>query len=60
MVYVAGRTGTAGTKDFLAVHALQDQYLLTPLSRFEPDAPAPAAQSRYPSRAIISEGDDNR
>ena len=41
MVCVAGRTGTAGTKDYLAVHQLQDQYLLTPLSRFMPDAPAP-------------------
>ena len=41
MVFVVGRTGTAGTKDYLAVHRLQDQYLLTPLSRYEPDAPTP-------------------
>jgi hypothetical protein len=39
MAWLIGRTGTAGTKDYLAVHRLQDQYQLTPLSRFEPDAP---------------------
>jgi hypothetical protein len=54
MVYVAGRTGTAGTKDFLAVHALQDQYLLTPLSRFEPDAPPAEPVEPWPSTKDFS------
>jgi hypothetical protein len=49
MAFVVGRTGTAGTKDYLAVHRLQDQYLLTPLSRFEPDAPAPRPVEPWPS-----------
>ena len=39
LAWLIGRTATSGTKDFLAVHRLQDQYQLTPLSRFEPDAP---------------------
>jgi len=54
MVYVAGRTGTAGTRDFLAVHELQDQYLLTPLSRFEPDAPFPEPVEAWPSTKDFS------
>jgi hypothetical protein len=43
MVWLTGRTGTAGTRDYLAVHRLQDGYRLTPLSEFGPDAPAPRA-----------------
>jgi hypothetical protein len=54
MVCVAGRTGTAGTKDYLAVHRLQDQYLLTPLSRFVPDAPPPQAVEPWPSTKDFS------
>jgi hypothetical protein len=54
MVYVAGRTGTAGTRDFLAVHEMQDQYLLTPLSRFEPDAPFPEPVEAWPSTKDFS------
>jgi len=41
MAWLIGRTGTAGTRDYLAVHRLQDQYRLTPLSRFT-GGPAPA------------------
>lgn len=40
MVWLIGRTAAAGTRDYLAVHALQDQYLLTPLSVYD-DAQAP-------------------
>jgi len=54
MVYVAGRTGTAGTRDFLAVHELQDMYLLTPVSRFEPDAPFPEPVEAWPSTKDFS------
>ena len=54
MVYVAGRTGTAGTRDFLAVHELQDMYLLTPVSRFEPDAPFPQPVEAWPSTKDFS------
>jgi hypothetical protein len=54
MVCVAGRTGTAGTKDYLAVHRLQDQYLLTPLSRFLPDMPAPSRVEPWPSTKDFS------
>jgi hypothetical protein len=45
MVWVLGRTGAAGTKDYLAVHTLQNNYLLNPLSEFlnqsPPSAPPP-------------------
>ena len=54
MVFLVGRTGTAGTKDFLSVHRLQDQYLLTPLSRFEPDAPSPRSIEPWPSTQDFS------
>ena len=42
MVWIIGRTQTNGKEDYAAVHALQDQYKLTPLSAFG-KAAAPAA-----------------
>jgi hypothetical protein len=41
MVRVIGRTSASGTKDYLAVHALQNNYLLTPLSEFTEHAAPP-------------------
>src|ERR1700704_6185782 len=41
MVRVIGRTSAAGTKDYLAVHALQNNYLLTTLSDFTQHAAPP-------------------
>ena len=44
MVWILGRTQTNGTSDFAAVHAIQRQYTLTPLSAFgKPYSPPPAA-----------------
>ena len=56
MAWLIGRTGTAGTKDYLAVHRLQDQYLLTPLSRFEPDARPPPVPSVHWRRRVGAGG----
>ncbi len=41
MVWLIGRTGAAGTRDYLAVHALQNNYLLSPLSEFLNQSPPP-------------------
>jgi hypothetical protein len=49
LAWLIGRTGTAGTRDYLAVHRLQDQYQLTPLSRFVPDAPPPQRFEALPA-----------
>jgi hypothetical protein len=54
MVCIGGRTGTAGTKDFLAAHRLQDQCQLTPLSRFVPDTPAAHDVDPWPSTKDFS------
>ncbi|WP_413290554.1 DUF1254 domain-containing protein [Bdellovibrio sp. HCB337] len=42
MVWVVGRTATTGGKDFETVHAIQNRYKLTPLSRFDRSVSAPA------------------
>src|SRR5262245_57686341 len=41
LTMVGGRTYTAGTEDYAAVHALQDQYKLTPLSAWGQDYTPP-------------------
>jgi hypothetical protein len=41
LVWIIGRTYTAGEADFAAVNAVQDQYKLTPLSAFGTDYVAP-------------------
>lgn len=45
LVWLVGQTSAAGTKDYLAVHALQNNMLLTPLSQYadggEPPRPVP-------------------
>jgi hypothetical protein len=44
MVWLIGRTYTAGKRDYDAVHALQRQYTLTPLSKWgKTSPPAPGA-----------------
>lgn len=48
MVWIVGRTSAAGTKDYLAVHALQNDFLLIPLSEYAPDAPAPREVTPLP------------
>lgn len=49
LAWIIGRTDTAGTRDYLAVHALQDSCLLTPLSGFAPGMPAPAPVAPLPA-----------
>jgi hypothetical protein len=49
MAWIIGRTSTAGTKDYLAVHAMQDQYRLTPLSAFVDGTPYQPAQPPAPA-----------
>ena len=46
MAWIIARTGTAGRADYAAVHAVQDQYSLMPLSQYgkEPAALAPAPE----------------
>jgi hypothetical protein len=51
LAWITGRTRTTDTRDYLAVHALQDTYRLTPLSRFEPTAAAPAPVVPWPTGA---------
>lgn len=45
MVWIIGRTQTNGKKDYDAVHGLQAQYKLTPLSAFGKDYAPPASVS---------------
>jgi hypothetical protein len=49
LVWLIGRTATAGTRDYLAVHALQDQYLLTPLSVYDDAQPPPRLVEPWPT-----------
>src|SRR5215831_5751466 len=41
--WIIGRTQTNGTSDYAAVHTVQDQYRLTPLSSWGKTSPAPAS-----------------
>ena len=48
MVWLIGRTSAAGTKDYLAVHALQNNYLLSPLSEFTGQSESPQPEQPLP------------
>jgi hypothetical protein len=56
MVWILGRTSAAGTRDYLTVHMLQNNYLLTPLSEYldqsSPPAPPPLFASSDGSAAV--------
>ena len=54
LVSLGGRISTLGTRDYLAVHALQDQLQLVPLSRYAPEAPAPVTVPDLPSTQDFS------
>jgi hypothetical protein len=54
MVWLIGRTATAGTRDYLAVHALQDQYQLTPLSVYDDAQPPPVVVDEWPGTTDTS------
>jgi hypothetical protein len=53
-VSILARTSTGGTRDYLAVHALQDSYLLIPLSEYVLDAPSPGAVDPLPAAAATT------
>jgi hypothetical protein len=48
MAWLIGRIATAGTRDYLAVHALQDQFRLTPLSVYDEAEPPPQVVEEWP------------
>jgi hypothetical protein len=54
MVWIIGRTSAAGTKDYLAVHALQNNYLLSPLSEFIGESESPVTPPPLPSTTDLS------
>jgi hypothetical protein len=56
MVWIVGRTYTAGTRDYEAVHALQRQYQLVPLGAWGKSA-APAREPSTPTRAEDRDSD---
>jgi hypothetical protein len=54
LVWILGRTSIAGIKDYLAVHALQDQMRLTPLSAWTGDPTDYLPPSMPPASATAS------
>lgn len=66
MVWIIGRTQTNGPKDYAAVHAIQKQYRLVPLSSFGKPYKPPASQidptvdmKKAPVEAVAAMGTTN-